>query len=76
MGVTARSTHLASTSYASSSTSLCHANNFTGNYFKGRPDGWESLEDRDFVVTLLAETATLEMTAGGNSLPGYAPSLP
>lgn len=55
-------------------TTMEDANNSTGNYFKGRPDGWESLEDKVFVVTLLTEAATLEMTAGGNSQTVEAPA--
>lgn len=55
-------------------TTMEDADNSTGNYFKGRPDGWESLEDKVFVVTLLTEASTLEMTAGGNSQTVEAPA--
>lgn len=48
-------------------TTMEDADNSTGNYFKGRPNGWETMEDKVYVVTLLTEGATLNMNAGDNS---------
>jgi hypothetical protein len=55
-------------------TTMGDANNSTGNYFKGRPNGWETAEDKVFVVTLLTEPATLEMTVAGNTQTVEAPA--
>ncbi|AEO61225.1 glycoside hydrolase family 71 protein [Thermothelomyces thermophilus ATCC 42464] len=40
------------------------ANNDSGNYFQGRPDGWQTLEDAVYVVTLLTEPGTLTIASG------------
>jgi len=55
-------------------TTMQDADNSTGNYFKGRPNGWETAQDKVYVVTLLTEDATLEMTAGENSQTVEAPA--
>ncbi|KAJ0413050.1 glycoside hydrolase [Aspergillus carlsbadensis] len=47
-------------------TCMLPANNNSGNYFYGRPDGWETLEDAVFVVTTLTEPATVTVNSGGN----------
>lgn len=54
-------------------TTMGEADNSTGNYFNGRPDGYETAEDKVYVVTLLTEAATIEMSAGGNSQTAEAP---
>ena len=41
------------------------ANNGSGNYFMGRPDGWESMADSVFVVSLLTSPATVQVNSGG-----------
>ncbi|KAI1809874.1 glycoside hydrolase family 71 protein [Poronia punctata] len=41
--------------------------NSSGNYFKGRPNGWETMKDEVFVVTLLTEAASLTMNVAGES---------
>jgi hypothetical protein len=38
--------------------------NSTGNFFRGRPDGWESMQDEVFVVSLLTSPATIQVTSG------------
>ncbi|KAL3474726.1 glycosyl hydrolase family 71-domain-containing protein [Aspergillus californicus] len=38
--------------------------NSTGNFFRGRPDGWESMQDQVFVVALLTSPATIQVTSG------------
>ncbi|KAL3496299.1 glycosyl hydrolase family 71-domain-containing protein [Aspergillus germanicus] len=47
-------------------TCMVPANNGSGNYFNGRPDGWETMEDAVFVVTTLTEPATVTINSGGN----------
>ncbi|KAF7366879.1 Carbohydrate-binding module family 24 protein [Mycena sanguinolenta] len=43
------------------------ANNASGNYFEGRPDGWQSMSDSVFVVTLLKSPGDLTVNSGGNT---------
>ncbi|KAL4931482.1 glycoside hydrolase family 71 protein [Aspergillus undulatus] len=47
-------------------TCMVPANNGSGNYFYGRPNGWETMEDAVFVVTTLTEPATVTVNSGGN----------
>jgi hypothetical protein len=47
-------------------TCMIPANNESGNYFYGRPDGWETMQDAVFVVTTLTEPATVTVNTGGN----------
>ncbi|KAB8229064.1 hypothetical protein ETB97_001795 [Aspergillus alliaceus] len=42
-------------------------NNSSGNFFRGRPNGWETMEDAVFVVALLKSPATIAVTSGNNS---------
>jgi hypothetical protein len=46
-------------------TCMVPVNNDSGNYFYGRPDGWETMEDAVFVVTTLTEPATVTVNSGG-----------
>ncbi|TRM66488.1 glycoside hydrolase family 71 protein [Schizophyllum amplum] len=46
-------------------TTMDDANNSTGNYFKGRPDGWDTLTDEVFVVSLLTAPGTTTVNTGG-----------
>lgn len=41
------------------------ASNSSGNYFHGKPNGYDDLEDSVFVATLLTADATLSVTSGG-----------
>lgn len=50
------------------------ANNGSGNYFIGRPDGWEAMEDAVFVVSLLKAPAKIQVTSGANSQTLEAPA--
>ncbi|OJJ08185.1 hypothetical protein ASPVEDRAFT_878595 [Aspergillus versicolor CBS 583.65] len=47
-------------------TCMVPANNDSGNYFMGRPNGWETMQDAVFVVTTLKEPATVTVNSGGN----------
>ncbi|KFY94806.1 hypothetical protein V500_03045 [Pseudogymnoascus sp. VKM F-4518 (FW-2643)] len=42
------------------------ANNSSGNYFKGRPDGWEDMQDSVFVVAFLTAPGTVTIISGEN----------
>jgi hypothetical protein len=55
-------------------TTLVDADNSTGNYFKGRPNGWETMRDDVFVVTLLTKAASLTMHVAGNSVTVEVPA--
>ncbi|KAF4126924.1 Glycosyl hydrolase family 71 [Geosmithia morbida] len=48
----------------STDTTMADGNNSTGNYFHGRPNGWDTAQDKVYVVTLLTAPATLSMTSG------------
>ncbi|KAL1966632.1 hypothetical protein VTN77DRAFT_4043 [Rasamsonia byssochlamydoides] len=43
------------------------ANNASGNFFEGRPNGWQEMADEVFVVSLLTQPATIEATSGNQS---------
>ncbi|EEA20869.1 hypothetical protein TMatcc_000870 [Talaromyces marneffei ATCC 18224] len=43
------------------------ASNSSGNYFLGRPNGYETMQDSVFVVSLLTAPAQVTVTSGGNS---------
>ncbi|KAJ5835372.1 hypothetical protein N7447_001398 [Penicillium robsamsonii] len=47
-------------------TCMVPANNGSGNYFMGRPDGWQSMADSVFVVSLLTSPATVQVNSGGS----------
>lgn len=59
---------------ATDTTSNQPANNASGNYFEGKPDGWDTLQDSVFVVSLLRSAGTLTVTSGGNSQTINAPA--
>ena len=48
-------------------TTMVDASNSSGNYFKGKPNGWETMKDLVYVVTLLKDAATLEVHSGDQS---------
>jgi hypothetical protein len=50
------------------------ANNASGNYFEGRPNGWEDMEDSVFVVALLTAPGTVIIDSGGNVQSFSAPA--
>lgn len=50
------------------------ANNGSGNYFMGRPDGWETMDDVVYVVTLLTQPGTVKIASGGQVLEQAVPA--
>ncbi|KAF4973709.1 hypothetical protein FSARC_98 [Fusarium sarcochroum] len=44
------------------------------NYFQGRPDGWESMEDVVYVVSLLKSAGTVVVSSGGNTVTKEVPA--
>ncbi|KAJ7070294.1 glycosyl hydrolase family 71-domain-containing protein [Mycena belliarum] len=59
---------------ATDTTANTPANNASGNYFEGRPDGWQSMQDAVFVVTLLKTAGVLTVTSGGHTQTFNAPA--
>jgi hypothetical protein len=43
-------------------------NNSSGNFFRGRPDGADTMADEVFLVTMLKEPATVEVQSGDISV--------
>ncbi|PLN86817.1 putative alpha-1,3-glucanase/mutanase [Aspergillus taichungensis] len=55
-------------------TCMVGANNSSGNYFMGRPNGWESMADAVFVVAMLKSPATVTVNSGGKVQTFEAPA--
>ena len=49
-------------------------NNDSGNYFNGKPNGWEDMQDLVFVVSLLKSAGSIEVTSGKNTRTFNAPA--
>ncbi|KOS19884.1 Glucan endo-1 [Escovopsis weberi] len=43
------------------------ADNSSGNYFEGRPNGWETMPDEVYVAALLKTAGTVTVVSGGQS---------
>ncbi|EHK20485.1 glycoside hydrolase family 71 protein [Trichoderma virens Gv29-8] len=52
---------------ATDTTSNRPANNGSGNYFMGRPDGWQTMDDTVYVAALLKTAGTVTVTSGGTT---------
>ncbi|KAL2216631.1 putative alpha-1,3-glucanase/mutanase [Thermoascus aurantiacus ATCC 26904] len=48
--------------------------NSSGNFFRGRPNGYETMEDNVFVVSLLTSPATIQVQSGSNTQTFNAPA--
>ncbi|KAJ7825822.1 glycosyl hydrolase family 71-domain-containing protein [Mycena olivaceomarginata] len=59
---------------ATDTTANTPANNASGNYFEGRPDGYQTMQDAIFVVTLLQSAGQLTVTSGGHTQVFNAPA--
>ncbi|KAJ5742636.1 CAZyme family GH71 [Penicillium nucicola] len=55
-------------------TCTAPAINNSGNYFLGRPDGWNSMQDSVFVVSLLRSPALVQINSGGRAYHYNAPA--
>jgi hypothetical protein len=55
-------------------TTMVGANNASGMYYMGRPDGWESMADLVYIVTLLKSPGVLTVNSGGNTQYFNAPA--
>ncbi|KAJ7478355.1 putative alpha-1,3-glucanase/mutanase [Mycena latifolia] len=55
-------------------TTMQPANNASGNYFEGRPNGVDSMEDGVYVVALLTAAGTVVVTSGGTAYTYSAPA--
>ncbi|KAF2502507.1 hypothetical protein BU16DRAFT_448990 [Lophium mytilinum] len=55
-------------------TTIAPANNDSGNYFEGRPNGYETLQDAVFVVALLKLAGKVIVNSGSNSQTFDAPA--
>ncbi|SJK97883.1 probable alpha-1,3-glucanase/mutanase [Armillaria ostoyae] len=58
----------------STDTTMGPASNTSGNYFNGRPNGWETLADEVFVVSLLTANGTVTVNSGGTEYSYDAPA--
>lgn len=47
-------------------TTMVTADNSSGNYFEGRPNGYEDMADSVFVVAMLTEPGTITIQSGSN----------
>ena len=55
-------------------TTMVPADNSSGNYFMGRPDGYETLADAVFVVSMLKTPGTVTVMSGNNVQSFSAPA--
>jgi hypothetical protein len=55
-------------------TTMAPANNASGNYFNGRPNGWETMSDSVFIVNLLTAAGTVSVNSGGTAYTFDAPA--
>lgn len=51
----------------STDNTMAAGSNSSGNYYHGRPNGYEVMQDEVFVVTLLTADASLSVTSGGTT---------
>ncbi|OQD86970.1 hypothetical protein PENANT_c006G02233 [Penicillium antarcticum] len=63
-----------STNCDATDTTMQNANNASGNFFRGRPEGADTMQDAVFVVTQLKEPASVEVTSGMNTQTFQAPA--
>ena len=59
---------------ATDTTMSGNANNASGNFFRGRPDGWQTMADEVFIVSLLESPGTVDVTSGDNHQTFDAPA--
>ncbi|KAJ5536235.1 glycoside hydrolase [Penicillium frequentans] len=59
---------------ATDTTMTSSANNASGNFFSGKPDGWETMKDEVFVVALLKSPAEVHVQSGNKTRLFRAPA--
>ncbi|KAJ5735403.1 glycoside hydrolase [Penicillium malachiteum] len=59
---------------ATDTTATGNANNASGNFFRGKPNGWETMKDEVFVVALLQKAAKVHVKSGNESRTFQAPA--
>ncbi|KAJ5673050.1 hypothetical protein N7507_002177 [Penicillium longicatenatum] len=60
--------------YDATDTTMGSANNASGNFFRGKPDGWETMQDEVFVVALLKSPAEVHVQSGSKTKMFRAPA--
>ncbi|KAB8304038.1 hypothetical protein EYC80_005384 [Monilinia laxa] len=55
-------------------TTMVPASNSSGNYFEGRPNGWEDMQDSIFVVAMLTAPGIVTVMSGNNVQQFNAPA--
>ncbi|POS75222.1 mutanase [Diaporthe helianthi] len=58
----------------STDNTMMPGNNDSGNYFNGKPNGWEDMQDSVFLVSLLKSAGSIEVTSGNNTQRFEAPA--
>ncbi|KAJ5184830.1 Glycoside hydrolase family 71 [Penicillium cf. griseofulvum] len=58
---------------ATDTTMQGSANNASGNFFHGRPNGFDTMKDEVFIVTMLKFPATVQVKSGNNTETFIAP---
>ena len=59
---------------ATDTTSGRPANNGSGNYFEGRPDGWQTMDDVVYVASFLTQAGAITVNSGGQTKTENAPA--
>lgn len=59
---------------ATDTTMTSSANNASGNFFRGKPDGWDTMKDEVFVVALLKSPAEVHVQSGTKTRSFRAPA--
>ncbi|PQE07911.1 alpha-1,3-glucanase mutanase protein [Rutstroemia sp. NJR-2017a WRK4] len=55
-------------------TTMLPADNSSGNYYNGKPNGWETVSDSVFVTTLLTSPADISVLSGSSAYHYSAPA--
>ncbi|KAJ6517525.1 glycoside hydrolase family 71 protein [Mycena vitilis] len=58
----------------STDTTMAPANNASGQFYQGRPNGYQTMADNVFVVTLLTTAGTVVVNSGGTAYTYNAPA--
>jgi len=61
-----------STNCDSTDTTMVAADNSSGNYFEGKPNGYDTMQDSIFIVSLLKTPGTISVTSGTGTPINYS----